>query len=67
MKIINYSFLNKKEQSKEKGIILKDNDIIHILIDKKIDTEIIVICKDNKLEILPRNELFANKKKDNLD
>lgn len=63
MKLINYSFLNKKE----KGLILKDNDIIHILIDKKIDTEIIVICKDNKLEILPKDEWFANKKKDNLD
>ena len=67
MKLINFSFLKKKDQRKEKSLLLKEKDTIHISIFKRPDTEIIITCKDNKLEIFPREAWFANKKKDNLD
>lgn len=66
MKLINYSFLPKKQQQIEKGIILNENDILHILVNKKFQTEIVVKVHNSRLEICSKEEFkeLTKKKKE---
>ena len=41
MKLVNYSFLTKEEQKSDKGIIMNDGDILHIVIN---NSEKIFLC-----------------------
>lgn len=71
MKLVNYSFLTKEEQKSDKGIIMNDGDILHIVINKKSQSEIVVYCNNNNLKIEPREKYLDNfkakKRKDNLN
>ncbi len=67
MKLINYSFLDKKRQRREKGIILKEGDFLHIVIDKNPQTEIIVQVHDSRLKIYPKEEFWDARKKESLN
>lgn len=70
MKLVNYSFLTKEEQKSDKGIIMNNGDILHIVINKKPRSEIVIYCENDNLKIKPRekylNDLKAKKRKDNL-
>lgn len=61
MKLINYDFLTKEQQKNEKGIILKNEDILHVVIDKVCDSEIVILCKNKDLSICNRKEYKTKK------
>lgn len=63
MKLINYSFLDRKQQRYEKSIILREGDFLHIVIDKKPQTEIIVQVHNSHLKIYPKEEFNESIKK----
>ena len=63
MKVIDYAFLSKEEQKKEKGIILEDQDIIHVVIDKFPKTEVVLKAEQQIIKIMDK-ELYASKKKE---
>ncbi len=63
MKVIDYAFLSEEEQKKEKGIILEDQDIIHVVIDKFPKTEVVLKAEQQIIKIMDK-ELYASKKKE---
>lgn len=63
MKVIDYAFLSEEEQKKEKGIILEDRDIIHVVIDKFPKTEVVLKAEQQIIKIMDK-ELYASKKKE---
>ena len=56
MKLINYKYLDKNSQQHEKGIILKNGDIIHVVTDNMNHSEIVIECKDDSLYIYGKEE-----------
>ena len=71
MKLVNYKFLTTKEQKYDKGIIMNNGDILHIVINKKPQSEIVIYCDDDTLKIEQREKYLddfkARKRKDNLN
>ena len=56
MKLINYNFLTKEEQKHDKGIIMNNGDILHIVINKKLRSEIVIYCENDVLKIENREK-----------
>ncbi len=62
MKLINYKYLDKNSQQHEKGVILKNGDIIHVVADNTSHSEIIIQCKKDVLCVYSKEEYKDIKK-----
>ena len=49
MKLINFNYLKGQEKNKNQSVILNEGEIIHILVNKRPQTEKIVICENEKI------------------
>ena len=58
MKLIDYKFLSEKQQEHDKGIILENGDIIHITVNEKPQTELIIYCSEKQLKICDKEQYF---------
>ena len=49
MKLINFNYLKGQEKNKNQSINLNEGEIIHILVNKRPQTEKIFICEKEKI------------------
>lgn len=49
MKLINFNYLKGQEKNKNQSVILNEGEIIHILVNKRPQTEKIFICENEKI------------------
>lgn len=64
MKLLQYEYLSSKNKNKNQSLLLDDGEIIHILVNKRPQTEKIFVCKKDSLVELSRKEYLNLVKQD---
>ena len=64
MKLTKFNYLNSSNKNKNQSIILNEGEIIHILVNKRPQTEKIFICENEEILEITKEAYKTKIKKD---